>query len=66
MMEHPDVWIVRKQIKRMEQGGKDFFGVERAPSSPMEDMRMHFGYALRDGGRTSYFNGGIASLLKKK
>jgi len=64
MMEHP-VYGYKEQIKRMEEGGKDFYGVERAPVSPMEDIREHFGYALGDGGRASYFNGGIASLKKK-
>ena len=49
----------------MEEGVKDFYGVERAPVSPMEDIRSHFEYAFGDGGRASYLDGGIASLKKK-
>ena len=67
MMEHP-VYGYKEQIKRMEEGGKDFYGVERAPVSPMEDIRSHFDYALSNysgGGRVSYLDGGIVSLLKK-
>ena len=54
MSAHP-VYGYKEQIKDMESRG----------ISPMEDIRGHFGYAFGDGGRTSYFNGGIASLLKK-
>jgi len=54
MMEHP-VHGYKEQIKDMESRG----------ISPMEDIRGHFGYAFGDGGRASYFNGGIASLKKK-
>ena len=64
MMEHP-VYGYKEQIKRMEEGGKDFYGVERAPVFPMEDIRSHFDYAFGDGGRASYLDGGIVSLLKK-
>jgi hypothetical protein len=60
MMEHP-VYGYKEQIKRMEKGGEDFFGVKRAPSSPMEDMRMHFGYALP---KQNYAGGGIASIRR--
>ena len=54
MSAHP-VYGYKEQIRDMESRG----------ISPMEDMRTHFGYALGDGGRASYFNGGIASLKKK-
>ena len=60
MMEHP-VYGYKEQIKRMEEGGKDFYGVERAPVSPMEDIRMHFDYAI-----PSYFEGGLASLKPRR
>ena len=57
MSAHP-VYGYKEQIKDMESRG----------ISPMEDIRSHFDYALSNysgGGRASYLDGGIVSLLKK-
>ena len=57
MSAHP-VYGYKEQIKDMESRG----------ISPMEDIRSHFDYALNNysgGGRVSYLDGGIVSLLKK-
>ena len=50
MMEHP-VYGYKEQIKDMESRGM----------SPMEDIRMHFDYAI-----PSYFEGGLASLKPRR
>ena len=50
MMEHP-VYGYKEQIKDMESRG----------ISPMEDIRMHFDYAI-----PSYFEGGLASLKPRR
>ena len=55
MSAHP-VYGYKEQIKDMESRG----------ITPMEDIRSHFDYAFGDGGRASYLDGGIVSLLKKK
>ena len=62
MSAHP-VYGYKEQIKRMEEGGEDIFGVKRAPSSPMEDVREHFRYALPE---KTYAGGGTAGLSEGK
>jgi len=57
MIKHP-VYGYKEQIKRMEKGGKDFFGVERKPVFPMEDINYSMDYALKA-------EGGLAGLMKK-
>ena len=60
MSAHP-VHGYKEQIKRMEEGGEDIFGVKRAPSSPMEDIRTSLGYALPP---QNYAGGGIANVRR--
>ena len=59
MIKHP-VYGYKEQIKRMEKGGKDFFGVERKPVFPMEDINYSMDYALPKA------EGGIMNLRRKK
>ena len=61
MSAHP-VHGYKEQIKRMEEGGEDIFGVKRAPSSPMEDIRTSLGYALPP---QNYAGGGIANVRRR-
>ena len=58
MIKHP-VYGYKEQIKRMEKGGKDFFGVERKPVFPMEDINYSMDYALPKA------EGGIMNLRRK-